>query len=123
MELFTASIRYWRQLKQRDIELIDTTIGSGEQAFAPTWDMVMAHKRQEISDEQYTDAYLNLMRCSYITERPAWDRLLLTQHPIAIGCYCNNLPGTFCHRHLLRDILEKICRSRNIPFHFYGEFR
>lgn len=112
----------WRQLKARNIELVDTTIGSGNTAFAPTWEIVMGHKRGLISDEQYTEAYLELMRQSYLMESAEWDKLLYVQHPIAIGCYCSSFPGTFCHRHLLKTILEKICISRNISFHYYGEF-
>lgn len=122
MDVFTSSISKWRQLKARNIELIDTTIGSGSLTFAPTWDLVMGHKRGLIGDEEYTEGYLELMRQSYLMEPGEWNRLLYTQHPIALGCYCSSFPGTFCHRHLLKDILFKICKVRDIPYQYYGEF-
>lgn len=120
MNLFTVQMSRWRQLKAANIELIDTTVKTGERAFAPTWDMVMGHKTGELSNEQYTEAYLNMMRQSYNYNRDIWDRLLLSSGDVAIACYCS--PGAFCHRHILKDILEKVCVSRNIPFLYYGEF-
>lgn len=36
MELFTTTLGRWRLLKDRNIEMIDTTVKSGEPAFAPS---------------------------------------------------------------------------------------
>ena len=121
MEIMTAQMSRWRQLKERNIELIDTTVKTGNRTWAPTWEMVMGHKAGTISDEAYTAAYVGMMRYSYINYPADWDRLLNTQGPVAIACYCS--PGAFCHRHLLKDILEKICASKGIPFRYYGEFQ
>jgi len=123
MELFTTTLGRWRLLKERNIELIDTTVKSGELAFAPEWAWVQGHKAGALSDGEYTELYYEKMRDSYKRRREVWDRLLLTTHPVAIGCYCSALPGTFCHRHLLKGILESICTSRQIPFLYYGEFQ
>ncbi len=120
--MFTCQISKWRQLKERNIELIDTTVKSGNPAFAPTWDMVMGHKNGTVSDAEYTVVYLDMMRYSYLHYQDDWNRLLHAQGPVAIACYCSSSPGTFCHRHLLKGILEKICISRGIPFTYYGEF-
>lgn len=120
MDLFTAQMSKWRQLKAANIELIDTTVKTGEATWRPTWDMVMASKSGELSNEDYTRLYLEMMRESYRANPAEWDRLLLSTGPKAIACYC--APGHFCHRHILKDILEKICISRNIPFSYYGEF-
>lgn len=122
MQLFTCQMSKWRQLKDRNIEFIDTTVKSGNHVWAPTWEMVMGHKAGTISDEAYTAAYVGMMRYSYIHNPDDWNRLLYAADPIAIACYCSSAPGTFCHRHLLKDILEKICLSRGIPFEYYGEF-
>lgn len=123
IDLFTVQMARWRQLKERNIELIDTTAKSGNRAFAPSWDMVLNHKQQNLSDEAYTAAYVDRMRYSYLHYPEDWNRLLGAQGPVAIACYCSSVPGTFCHRHILKDIIEKICLSRGIPFRYYGEFQ
>lgn len=120
VNLFTVQMSRWRQLKAANIELIDTTVKTGERAFAPTWDLVLASKANEITPAQYTEQYLNMMRQSYHGNREVWDRLLLSSGDVAIACYCT--PGAFCHRHILKDVLEKVCVSRKIPFFYYGEF-
>ncbi len=122
MQLFTCQMSKWRQLKDRNIELIDTTVKTGNHVWSPTWDMVMGHKSGVISDEAYTAAYVGMMRYSYLHYPDDWNRLLYAEGPVAIACYCSSTQGTFCHRHLLKDILEKICLSRGIPFEYYGEF-
>lgn len=120
MILFTAQMSKWRQLKERNIELIDTTVKTGELAFAPEWNWVMTHKSGELDDDQYAELYYAKMRHSYRSCHETWNRLLLSTGPVALACFCT--AGNFCHRHLLKDILEKLCQARGIPFEYYGEF-
>lgn len=126
MNLFTVQLSKWRQLKERNIELIDTTVRTGERFLAPSWDIVMGVKNGTLSEAAYTDTYLNMMRQSYLQHREEWQRLIRTTHPIAIACYCGymvNGERKFCHRHLLRDILEKVCIANQVEFYYFGEFQ
>lgn len=118
MDVSTIQLAQWRKAKDLNIELIDTTVKSGIQAFAPTWEMVMGHKAKTISDEDYTQQYRDLMLRSYMTNQTVWMGLL-EKEKIAIACYCN--PDKFCHRHLLVKYLEGVCNARNIPFRYLGE--
>ena len=84
---------------------LDITVKSGNKAFAPTWDMVMGHKRGTVSDAEYVERYYALMRRSYREHRAAWDELL-SQDEATLLCYCAK--GKFCHRTLLAEILVKL---------------
>jgi hypothetical protein len=121
IDLFTIQIAKWRLARNRDIVFMDTTVKSGFSIFAPTWDMVMGHKLGQISDEEYKKLYYAKMNASWKNEkeRPQWLDVIQSKEPIAIGCYC--APGKFCHRHLLKEIFEKLCAARGIPFFYYGE--
>lgn len=116
--IYTVQMAKWRKCKELGIELIDTTVKSGDPIFAPTWDIVSAVKEGRITPEQYTEVYLELMRKSFKEHRDAW-LALLSKPVIAIACYCKT--GAFCHRHLLLSYLEKACQFFGIPYTLAGE--
>ena len=113
MIVCTSTIRYFGP------DRLDITVKSGVKSFAPTWDMVMKHKRGEISDTQYTDRYLRMMRTSYLDNKNGDWSAILNRRRVVLCCYC--APGNFCHRHLLKDILRDLCRVKNIEFVDGGE--
>lgn len=127
MHLFTTQMSKWRQLKDRQIEFIDTTVKSGERFLAPTWDIVMGIKAGGgLSEQEYTTRYLDLMRRSYVAHQDQWLRLIHIEHPVAIACYCPywvDGQRKFCHRHLLKDILDRVCQAHQVDFTFYGEYQ
>jgi hypothetical protein len=86
---------------------IDITRKSGKGLgllFAPTWDMVMQHKKGCITDEEYTRRYL-----VQLEKIPAEAFTKLHQHGLWNGgllvlyCYCPD--RTFCHTYLLMSYL------------------
>lgn len=118
MQLWTIQMGKWRLALAQGIYLLDSTVKSGVAAFAPTWEIVGAVKAGEITEQQYTEQYLLLMRESFRRQPEQWQAL--EGYPsIAVACYCK--PGKFCHRHLLADMLTKYFTSRNIPVEFRGE--
>lgn len=120
MELFTTQISKWRLARQHQIAFVDTTVQSGSaRIFAPTWDIVTGYKGGEYGEEQYTHEYHALMRASYQKHQKKWDGFLMMEEPLAIACYCS--PGQFCHRHLLKNIFEQLCKRKGLPFLYYGE--
>lgn len=110
--------RRWQAIS-RGVTFLDTTVKSGAQMFAPTWEMVLGIKGGDITEEEYTQMYRAKMNESWKRDRVKWMALIEGDDPIAIGCYCK--PGEFCHRHLLKDIFEKICAAKGLPFYYYGE--
>lgn len=119
MQLYTCQLGQWRAAKAAGAELLDITVRSGNRAFAPEWDMVMGHKDGTLSDRDYAGQYGEMMRRSLETNAGEWDRLLNSEAPVAIACYCR--AGKFCHRHLLKILIERQCARRGIPFAYLGE--
>ncbi len=96
LEVYTSRVSY------RGRDRFDITVKSGVEAFAPTWGMVRGFKNGSISEEDYTEKYLEMMRKSK-EERPEIWRELLEKDRVVLVCYCK--AGEFCHRLLLADIL------------------
>ncbi len=95
--------------------------GIGE-TLAPTWALVGGHKHWQgytaLTDQQYTEIYLDLLSSRYRANEQAFVELI--QRPqLILLCYCR--PGVFCHRHIALDILEKIAHAKGLPFTRGGE--
>lgn len=118
MRLFTVQLAKWRWVMNLGIPLLDTTVKSGNQTFAPTYEMVMDYKSGRITEDQYTKLYYERMRKSYIQNKMEWIQLW-SSPTLAIACYCST--GNFCHRLLLVDMLRKIAESEGLPFIYEGE--
>ena len=112
MKVWTAQYRYTGP------DRYDVTVKTGRPAFAPSWGMVMGYKRGELSEKAYTSLYKDLMRRSYRANRQAWMNLI-EKDEVTLVCFCK--AGTFCHRLLLVDLLEKVCRRHGVPFMAMGE--
>jgi hypothetical protein len=73
--------------------------------FAPTWDMVLGYKNGRITPIQYSDLYRKMMEESVRKNWVVWKNLLDAER-ITLVCFCR--PGTFCHRHLLANMLQSL---------------
>lgn len=96
---------YTAQYKYNGIDRVDITVKTSDKVFAPTWNIVIGHKRGYISDEEYFHEYRNLMLHSYKINKPKWEKLLL-QNEITLVCFCES--GKFCHRLILAEFLVKL---------------
>lgn len=123
MEVFTAQIAAWRTVTQHGVLMIDSTVKSGMPILAPTWDMVLGHKRGIISDAEYKRDYVQLLTWRIRNDSQPWEEFMTFHYDsrIAIGCYCP--PDCFCHRLLLAPMLGQLARAWNIPFTYPGEIR
>lgn len=125
MELFTVRLGYnHKSIPEREAErlgilVVNTTARGKSLLFAPSWDIVMGHKDGSVTDQQYRDVYLPMMRESWNTHRKDWMEFLQQPGWVAIGCYCK--AGCFCHRLILVEILQKLSEMLNLPFTYYGE--
>jgi uncharacterized protein YeaO (DUF488 family) len=76
------------------------------------------HGYTALSDDQYTEKYLDLLRQRYRANEQAFIELI--QRPqLVLLCYCRS--GVFCHRHIALDVLEKIANAKGLPFMRGGE--
>lgn len=118
MQLHTVQLAKWRQVAAKQIPLVDTTAKSGLTMFAPHWEHVAAYKNGTMTEADYTALYLEKMRQSYRENKDAWLKFI-REPELAIACYCS--AGKFCHRLLLKDILQKLCEQQGVPFQYVGE--
>lgn len=117
MKVYTIQMSKWRKAEKLGIPFKDVTVKSGDKLFAPTWDFLMEYK-QDLDEQKYTSKYIPLMRNSYKQHKEKWLESCNTES-VALACYCK--AGKFCHRHLLVDILKKVCEANNIEFEYKGE--
>lgn len=118
INVYTAQMGKWRQVKALGLEIFDTTVRSGHRFVAPTWEMVLGHKAGELTDEQYTEQYLNMMRMSIQEHPKQWEDLICREN-LVLTCYCKS--GKFCHRYLLKDIVKQQCDAFGLIFVDKGE--
>jgi uncharacterized protein YeaO (DUF488 family) len=91
---------------------LDITAKSGDGTFAPTWDIIVAAKRGDLSWPDYVERYTQLMRQSYRSNREVWD-LVLASPRVVLVCYCKD--PAHCHRTVLARILTRLGAR------YYGE--
>ena len=120
MQLWTIQMCNWRVAESKGIELLDTTVKGNPGPLSPTWDMVLSHKSGKLSDKEYTDKYLQILRVSYTQHRRYWLDLCAKDR-LAISCFCKC--DKFCHRYILKDVLELVCKHNNIAFTYMGEIK
>lgn len=120
MILYTVQMAQWRKAKDQDIPLLDTTVKSGIDAFAPSWEMVLGHKDGSLSNAAYREQYISLMRESWHYRRLEWEKVLRME-TVALACYCR--AGNFCHRHILKEILMRIQEQRGVKVIDGGELQ
>lgn len=118
MVVYTLQMGSWRLAASKNLKLVDTTVKSGTVKLAPTWEMVLPYKKGELSEEDYTKQYLEILEKSYTDNLDWWDDFLL-QDRIALLCFCK--AGAFCHRLLLTEFIGRLCEDRDIPFEYLGE--
>ena len=123
---------YTSRITNTDPDALNITVKSASTAIgrylAPTKTMVYRHKAgagdprfaryDPLTDEEYTRKYYELLRPRY-RANPDIFHEVLQRDKIILCCYCR--AGTFCHRHLAADILQKIGQSLNIPVELCGE--
>lgn len=119
MKLWTVHLGRHKAVREAGIRFLDTTVQFGHKQFAPTWEMLNAFKQGKLTEIQYAALYRRHMAESLLTYPKSWEKLLNTNE-VAIGCVCK--ADGFCHRHVLVRVIGRLCREREIPFEYMGEF-
>lgn len=112
MKVWTSTINYSGPCRY------DVTRKTGDTTFAPTWEMITQYKHGFLTDDEYTQLYYRQLKINLAKDPAAWDRLL-GRDEVVLVCYCP--AGQFCHRHLLKDLLRRLCKKKDIPFEDGGE--
>lgn len=101
--LYTAQYRYAGR------DRFDITVkgqdGMGKH-FAPTWNMVSDHKNGVITDQQYIDQYIPILK-SIPVHVLDW---FLSSPERTLVCFCKET--AFCHRNILVNYLIQIFGDR-----------
>lgn len=111
LTITTGKVQNKNLLAGKGWTAIDVTVKSAGNAkpLAPTWGMVMGYKRGTLSEEEYTQQYMNILRRSQKSYPGKWERTLRNHEKLAFLCYCP--VGDFCHRILLRDEMARYARE------------
>lgn len=117
--LYTVQLSRWRLVRELGITLLDITAKSGTPAFAPLFDDVMAYKRGDLSEEEYTKRYMGRMRHSRREQPKEWERVKTLSDKIALACYCK--AGVFCHRHIFKDLISDYLKDGHLEVKYAGE--
>ena len=123
MKWYTIAIPQWRKAKALGIELMDITVKSGDQRFAPFDDVLWAYKRGQVTDEDYTTIYQGKLQSLLRSDPSAIEALLDPEagetESRAVACYCT--AGKFCHRHIWIDFMRDVAEDNGIHFEYCGE--
>ncbi len=84
--------------------------GTGDQRFA---------KYKPLSEAEYTEQYLELLRERFIKNDEAFHHLV-QRESVTLQCYCGR--GKFCHRRILAEyVLPKLAAYYGIEYQYAGE--
>lgn len=111
MQITTCQMAQSAKMKGEGWTVMDITVKSGNKAFAPTWDMVLGYKDKKITEEEYTEQYLSMMRESFKNNHSEWATLLKVDR-LCLACYCKS--GDFCHRHLLKEYIANYAEDQHV---------
>jgi uncharacterized protein YeaO (DUF488 family) len=118
---------------QRYADGLDVTMKSGAGSgglLAPTKAMVYGYKAgqgdqrfagkyKSLSEAEYTEQYLALLRERFINNDEVFHELV-QRESITLQCYCGR--GKFCHRRILAEyVLPKLAAYYGIEYHYTGE--
>lgn len=118
MNIYTIQIGKWRKAKALGFEVLNTTVMNGDSRLSPSWDLLRAWQKNEVTEEEYRTEYFWLMRESFKANREFWLELA-GKETLVLGCYC--APGCFCHRLELVEILTKFLKSLGKEVKYCGE--
>ena len=116
--IWTTQIGRWRHARDLGIPLIDITVKSGIQAFAPTWDNLNAYRAGTMDKREYAQRYYEKVLENFRHNQGEWQALESNRN-MAFACYCKT--GDFCHRHLFAPLYIAYLQSLGKHVLFMGE--
>lgn len=123
LNLYTIQMGQYRKLNGTDIELIDVTLKTKDplayKLFAPpSWELVQGVKNNTISEEEYTNAYVNKLKATSSLFLNEWFHYF-DKGNIALSCFCGK--NSFCHRHILLNFMSQLAHEYNYDVNIMGE--
>lgn len=92
---------------------LDVTRKSGMPTLAPPWSIVRGVKTGRISKDAYEAIYRQLMKKSQADRFEVWEGMIeegASGKILCLQCYCRK--GSFCHRHILAQMVKEYAESR-----------
>lgn len=118
VQIWTLQLSKWRAARDAGIDTLDVTAKSGIGAFAPEMTNVMAYKRGELTEEDYTVRYLERMEMTRREAPQIWEKLK-DYRRVAVMCYCRR--DHFCHRHPFSNLMKNYLEEHGIAAELNGE--
>ena len=122
LKIWTARVDYEAIGEEVALNTTAKSAAGLGKVFAPTWELVMASKKKQITWQEYTEKYLNLLRERYAKNHSMFAEACAAGE-IVLLCYCKNSvsSGKKCHRYLLAEVLRKVALSMGIQATYQGE--
>lgn len=98
-------ILYTSRMGYEGKDRVDITVESGNRFFSPSWAMVTAMKRNNITQSQFTELYYRRLKLSLMAHPDEWEKLLSMEQATLV-CFCKS--DTFCHRYILANLLQRL---------------
>lgn len=118
--IWTIQIGRWRYARDLGIPMVDITVKSGIQAFAPTWENLNAYRAGTMDNREYAQRYYEKVLQGFTQDQREWQALEVKRN-IAFACYCKT--GVFCHRHLFAPLYIAYLQSLGRRVSFMGELQ
>jgi hypothetical protein len=118
VSIWTVQMAQWRRAKSQGLFFLDITAKSGVRAFAPDFSRVMEYKKGLLTQEAYTQLYLERMALSREKRPETWEKLK-DNEKVALACYCP--AGRFCHRHLFSKLMQDYLVDQGYEARLMGE--
>lgn len=116
--IWTIQIGRWRYASDMGVPVVDITVKSGIQAFAPTWENLNAYRAGVMDKREYAQRYYEKVLEGFQQNQQEWAALEV-KRDMAFACYCKS--GDFCHRHLFAPLYIAYLQSLGRRVQFMGE--
>ena len=116
--IWTICLSNWRLCEPAKIQLIDITVKSGIEVFAPHRHDLYEYKNGRMTEDEYTSRYQEKMFYSRSEHKTIWDGLSVIPRA-AFACYCG--VGKYCHRHLFAPLAKEHLESMGWGVELRGE--
>lgn len=119
MKVYTFQTPQWRAVDKLKIPRYDISFKLGTGLGRPSPKLVMAYKNKQIDEHIYAFHYLKKLEREFDEHASLYNDLKAQHEQLAFSCFCT--PGTFCHRYLFVQFLQRVLRIEYIGEIYRGE--
>ena len=98
---------YWVSQGATVVDVTAKSARGSAKALAPGWPMVMGYKNGRLTESEYTEQYMEILRKEQRENKERWEKFIRKndERLVVYLCFCRK--GNFCHRLLLaREVVH-----------------